>query len=308
LKLILGRRAGKIILENKKNWIFEFDYLRVIAIFGVLTAHGYGIFGMQAHYPSLVPYMTFLGAVGVILFFFISGFLISKIVPETQRSIINSFKGRLIRIGPLFWIALLLTAILFSLNIYQGYWIKNFDLYNVFLNGLFLINFTPNYDIPPFWFVSALVLFNLTYLVLRYIFKNPFYFALSSLGVFFLFLTLEMAGKMWATNTFIYFLSGALLGIMYNAHVFTLDRIESVHPIISTISDSSYAIYLFHLIIFGAVAKILALFTITNFVMGFSIAIIVTICIGRLLQKLDERISACIRGHPVKFLRPLRPK
>jgi len=196
--------------------------------------------------------MGLLGAIGVILFFFISGFLISKIEPEGLKSIFIHFKDRIIRIGPLFWIALFLTASLFSLNIYQGFWIKNFDIYNVIINSLFLNNFTPNYNIPPYWFVSALVLFNFVYLVLRYFFKNSFYFAVSSLGVYFLFLTLEMAGIIWATNAFIYFIAGSLLGMLYNAKIFTMDKIKSVHPVISTISESSYSIYLFHLIIFGA--------------------------------------------------------
>jgi exopolysaccharide production protein ExoZ len=229
--------------------------------------------------------MGLLGAIGVILFFFISGFLLSKIEPEGIKSLIIHFKDRIFRIGPLFWIALFLTASLFSLNIYQGYWIKNFDLFNVIINSLFLNNFTPNYVIPPFWFVSALVLFNFVYLVLRNFFKNPFYFVVSSLGVYFLFLTLEMAGIIWATNAFIYFIAGVLLGLLYNANIFTMSKIKSVHPVISTISESSYSIYLFHLIIFGAMVNLFALFQITNFFIRLGIAIIIMVCVCILIQK-----------------------
>jgi len=269
----------------KNKWIYEFDYLRIIAIFAVIISHGYGIFGGASLYNSLQSYMGLLGAIGVILFFFISGFLLSKIEPEGIKSLIIHFKDRIFRIGPLFWIALFLTASLFSLNIYQGYWIKNFDLFNVIINSLFLNNFTPNYVIPPFWFVSALVLFNFVYLVLRNFFKNPFYFVVSSLGVYFLFLTLEMAGIIWATNAFIYFIAGVLLGLLYNANIFTMSKIKSVHPVISTISESSYSIYLFHLIIFGAMVNLFALFQITNFFIRLGIAIIIMVCVCILIQK-----------------------
>ena len=272
-------------MHHKTNWIFEFDYIRTIAIFAVIISHGYGVFGGTSLFNSLQSFMGLLGAIGVILFFFISGFLISKIQPGSLKSFIGSFKDRIVRIGPLFWIALFLTAILYSLNIYQGFWIQNFNVYNVIVNSIFLNNFTPDYNIPPFWFVSSLVLFNLVYLVLRYIFKNPFYFAVSSLGVYFLFLTLEMAGIIWATNAYIYFITGALLGMLYNANIFIMDKIKSVHPVISTISESSYSIYLFHLIIFGAIVNLFALFQITNFFICLGIAIIFTVCVCILIQK-----------------------
>jgi peptidoglycan/LPS O-acetylase OafA/YrhL len=280
-----------------KNWIFELDYLRFIAIFAVLISHGYGVFGIQQLYPQLGSYMVRLGSVGVILFFIISGFLIAKIAPDSRKSLVYSFIGRILRIGPLYWTALLITAILFSLNLYQGFWIRNFDFYNVMLNALFLINFTPNYDIPPFWFISSLVLFNGIYLLLRYIFKNPFYYAISSLGLYFLLLTLEITGKIWATNSFIYFTFGTLLGIMYYARIYSLDRIKSVHPVISAISASSYPMYLFHLIIFGAVADLLILLTITNPFVGLGIALIITCCICIFIQKVYDRAAFLARRY-----------
>jgi peptidoglycan/LPS O-acetylase OafA/YrhL len=280
-------------VHHNKTWIYEFDYIRTIAIIAVIVAHGYGVFGGASLLSSFQSFMGLLGAIGVILFFFISGFLISKIEPESLKFVIIHFKDRILRIGPLFWIALFLTASLFSLNVYQGFWIKNFDIYNVLINSAFLINFTPYYDIPPFWFVSALVLFNFTYLILRYFFKNPFYFAVSSLGVYFLFLTLEMAGRIWATNAFIYFIAGALLGMLYNANLFTMDKIKSVHPVISTISDSSYSIYLFHLIIFSAIANLFASFHLTNFYICLGIALIITVCVCILIQKGYDWIMTC---------------
>lgn len=274
-----------------KNWVFELDYLRVIAIFAVLISHGYGIFGIQALYPLFAPYMGLLGSFGVILFFFISGFLISRIIPENRKSILKSLKDRIVRIGPLYWIALLLTSILFSFHIYQGYWINNFDLYNMMLNALFLINFAPGYDIPPFWFISSLVLFAALYLVLRYICKNPFYYAISSLAVYFLLLTLEKSGLIWAISAFIYFILGTLLGILYNAQVFVLDKITSVHPVISIISASSYPTYLFHLIFFGALVQLFAFVSILDAFLKMGIALILTICICTFIQKGFESLS-----------------
>lgn len=272
-------------MSEKTRWIYEFDYIRTIAIMAVLISHGYGIFGGFSLYSSLQPYMVFLGSTGVILFFVISGFLMSKITPENPRALFISFKDRILRIGPLYWIALILTAILTSLHFYQGFWIKHFDLYNVMISSVFLINFTPHYHIPPFWFISALVLFNFVYLILRYINKNLFYYAISSLGVYFLFLTVEISGRIWATNAFIYFIFGTLLGLLRNANIYSLDRIKSVHPIISTISNSSYAIYLFHLMIFGGVLKLLTVVHITNFFISLGMAIIIAICVGSLIQK-----------------------
>lgn len=279
-------------MSEKTRWIYEFDYIRTIAIMAVLISHGYGVFGGSLLYSSLQPFMVFLGSTGVILFFVISGFLISKITPENPRAIFISFKDRILRIGPLYWIALVLTAILTSSHFYQGFWIKNFDFYNIMINSLFLINFMPNYDIPPFWFVSALILFNFVYLILRYINKNPFYFAISSLGVYFLFLTLEMTGKMWALNAFIYFIFGTLLGLLYNAKIYSLDRIRSVHPLITTISDSSYPIYLFHLVIFGGVLNLLLIVHVTNFFISLGIGIIITIFVCSFIQKAYDSIMA----------------
>jgi peptidoglycan/LPS O-acetylase OafA/YrhL len=281
-------------MSEKTRWIYEFDYLRTIAIIAVLISHGYGVFGGSSIYGSIQPFMVFLGSIGVILFFFISGFLISKITPENPRALIIYFKDRILRIGPLYWIALILTAILTSLHFYQGFWIKNFDIYNVMINSLFLINFIPYYDIPPFWFVSTLVLFNFVYLMLRYINKNPFYYAISSLGVYFFFITVEMTGKIWATNAFMFFIFGTLLGLLYNAKIYSLDRIKSVHPIITAISDSSYPIYLFHLMIFGEVLKLLSLFHITNFFISLGIGIIIVICVSSLIQKGYDSLYSCI--------------
>ena len=282
-------------MSEKTRWIHEFDYIRTIAIMLILISHGYGVFGGTSLYSSLQPYMVFAGSIGVILFFVVSGFLISKITPENPRALFLSFKDRILRIGPLYWIALILTAILTSSHLYQGFWIKNFDFYNVMINGVFLINFMPNYDIPPFWFVSSLVLFNFVYLILRYINKNPFYFAISSLGVYFLFVTLEIAGKIWATNSFIYFIFGTLLGLLYNAKIYSLDRIKPVHPIISMISDSSYPIYLFHLMIFGGVLNLLSIVHITNFFISLGVAIIIAICVSSLIQKGYDLILIHIR-------------
>ncbi len=268
------------------------DYLRVIAILAVLLSHGYGIFGLQSIYPSISPYVGFLGSVGVILFFFISGFLISRITPESPKSLLHSFKDRIKRIGPLFWTALLLTALLFSFHIYQGYWIKNFDLFNVVMNGLFLVNFTPRYDIPPFWFISSLVLFTGIYLLLRYLNKNIFYYAISSMAVYFLFILLEMGGLMWALNGFIYYILGTLVGNLYYAGILSFDRIHTVHPVISMVSAASYATYLFHLVIFGGLVQFFAILSLSNSYLEIGLALVFTLFICILIQKGYEMIQS----------------
>jgi peptidoglycan/LPS O-acetylase OafA/YrhL len=269
-------------MENKTSWIFEFDYIRTIAILAVLIAHGYGCWGGAV---SLQPFMVLLGAFGVILFFFISGFLISRIIPESLAAVLTLMKNRILRIAPLYWIALFLTALLYWQGTVQGFWIKNFNSTNVALNSIFLIYLTPQYDIPPFWFISSLVLFDLTYMVSRCLTRSPFYFVVSSLAVYFLFLTLESGGWIWATNAFIYFLLGSVLGILYHARLFTFDKITAVPSLIAEISRASYATYLFHLLIFSAMASLFARVHITGFYICTGIAITTAIGLGALIQR-----------------------
>jgi len=96
--------------------VFGLDYLRALAIFGVLFAHGFGLL-----YPQMPAWFGLLGHggfYGVELFFVLSGFLIGRILIRYDADLGNAntvavfYIRRWFRTLPLFWLFLLLNILL----------------------------------------------------------------------------------------------------------------------------------------------------------------------------------------------------
>jgi peptidoglycan/LPS O-acetylase OafA/YrhL len=92
-------RAG----EKTKAYIPQLDGLRAFAVVFVLVAHG-----LYSEIPSLQKFTDF-GATGVLIFFVISGFLISRILIRskgTPNYFFNFYARRGLRIWPLYYVVL----------------------------------------------------------------------------------------------------------------------------------------------------------------------------------------------------------
>ncbi|MGB3672508.1 MAG: acyltransferase [Phormidesmis sp.] len=91
---------------EKKKTLFELDVLRIVAMVLILFQHSVSYMGWDPRVPWLAPD---LGGIGLTIFFFISGFLLSRSVLGKQAAFdAKTFlKRRLIRIVPLYWVALI---------------------------------------------------------------------------------------------------------------------------------------------------------------------------------------------------------
>jgi len=94
------------MLDRVRGSIREFDGLRGIAIFLVMTHHFWPRFGYWSEWAS-VPH---LGWIGVDLFFVLSGFLITGILLDSKDSphyFRNFYARRVIRIFPLYYLVVI---------------------------------------------------------------------------------------------------------------------------------------------------------------------------------------------------------
>ena len=93
--------------DKPKDYIPQLDGLRALAVLFVLVAHGLD----SDLFPSLTNYTGF-GAAGVLIFFVISGFLISRILIRSKDGpnyFFNFYARRGLRIWPLYYAVLLLS-------------------------------------------------------------------------------------------------------------------------------------------------------------------------------------------------------
>ncbi len=111
-------RDQEVRIPSINKRIVGLDELRGIAIIVVLIGHGRGLI------PDSPKLIAGIGHYGVILFFFISGFIIAKILlserEKYSRSEISKYEyfstfyiRRIFRILPLFFLSLLISAILY---------------------------------------------------------------------------------------------------------------------------------------------------------------------------------------------------
>jgi len=159
-----------------KLWFPEVDILKTTAILLIVYSHMDNYVSIYALIRLIDWYAAFIG---LSIFFFVSGFLLSRTDP-----VINSIKDikkfyikKFIRIYPLYWAALASLVIFFGvLKINQLNEIPyNFDLSNLLIHFFGLQGIFPNNNIEsPVWFVGVILIFYFLYPIIVFVSKNSF--------------------------------------------------------------------------------------------------------------------------------------
>jgi len=129
--------------ESSPTRMRTFDFLRGLAIIGVIVVHTSQIFPSQI---ILIDSAASLGRFGVQLFYFISALTMCHMwkIREGEKSPVKNFYiRRFFRIAPLFWIAIPLYISINGLG--KSYWApEGVNILQIFLTATFLHGFWPN--------------------------------------------------------------------------------------------------------------------------------------------------------------------
>lgn len=142
-----------------KNKFFELELLRVTAIFLILYDHSTPYLGWDARVSS---FMKIPGAVGLGMFFALSGFLIqrSRSIQGSDFNAVSFLKKRLTRIFPLYWIAIVFFIIRFHYFSVSGH-SSSFDpllpTFGAHFLALQLFFIPVTSEIFTLWYIGALV-------------------------------------------------------------------------------------------------------------------------------------------------------
>jgi peptidoglycan/LPS O-acetylase OafA/YrhL len=184
----------------------EFDVLRALAIGLILLGHVPGYFSGSAFANTIsaidryFPFAFF----GLVLFFFISGFLIEQHnVINRRQDLANFLSKRVFRIYPLYWIALTLFFIGFEI---RG--VQNLSLAGVVINyagaqGLLAPRFVA--PIETLWFVGVILLFYLLYPLIAYLSSNSRNMWFAVVAIFAFFVVLRVAFDIVDFRFFLYY-------------------------------------------------------------------------------------------------------
>lgn len=160
-------------LDNDKQMlrVDALDSARGWAILGVIAIH----ISQAAHLDSgLLHTLAINGDMGVELFYVLSAFSLMMVFQARETAGHYGLKGyfirRFFRIAPMFWIVLLISALLFFGN--KSYWSPSgIDIVDILLTAIFLHGVSPetvNAVVPGGWSVAVEVLF---YLILPFFFR-----------------------------------------------------------------------------------------------------------------------------------------
>jgi exopolysaccharide production protein ExoZ len=129
--------------EVKTKRLRTFDFLRGLAILGVIAVHTSQIFPSQI---SAIDFMASLGRFGVQLFYFISALTMCYMweIREGEKNPVKNFYiRRFFRIAPLFWIAIPVYLLINGFE--KNYWAPDgIGALEIFLTATFLHGFWPN--------------------------------------------------------------------------------------------------------------------------------------------------------------------
>lgn len=193
--------------------------LRFIAAFLVIVHHIEqlkSLFGMENYWSN--PFVSVVGKLGVVLFFVLSGFLITYLLLEEEKqmgtiSIKDFYIRRVLRIWPLYYLIVILSLFVFpNLDFLDfGGWFQttsdNFAskvvLFFLFLPNLALILFSPVPYASQTWSVGVEEQFYLLWPILMKKFRNKETLLLSVIGGY-LFIKFGhgFINKFWGLNSF----------------------------------------------------------------------------------------------------------
>jgi peptidoglycan/LPS O-acetylase OafA/YrhL len=196
----------KIIGKSMKVWFPEVDILKASAILLIVFGH---IDNNISNYDLVRFLGNYNGIIGLSIFFFISGFLLSQSdsVINSMEAIKKFYMKKFIRIFPLYWVALLSLIIIFGLlQINPGHVDPyNFSLGNLLIHFFGLQGIFPYTSIQSMWFVGVIVLFYLLYPIIAYLSKTLFETIIVSSFFFILLVIIHFFLGLIAIDALIYF-------------------------------------------------------------------------------------------------------
>ncbi|MDD3248500.1 MAG: acyltransferase [Methanosarcina sp.] len=201
-----------------KNKIIAFDFLRALAIIMIIPAHLsnflYSSYGKLALY-AFDPYFANMG---LSLFIFMSGYLLyyNNHSINSLQNVFDFYKKRLLRIYPLYWVALatfVLVFFVFAPRLNSGFVFPNsenvFSFYNVLVHVLGLqILLAPAYVSPmlTLYFIGLIVIFYAIYPLILMYSKTTKSILLSSFIVYLLFFLISKTFNIIDYRFFMFFL------------------------------------------------------------------------------------------------------
>jgi peptidoglycan/LPS O-acetylase OafA/YrhL len=167
-----------------KEKIIAFDFLRALAIAMIIPAHLSNF--LSSTYSKLALYSVdpYFANMGLGLFIFMSGYLLyyNNHSINSFQSVLSFYKKRLLRIFPLYWVALtvfMLVFYIFAPKLNSGFVFPNaehvFSIHNVIIHILGLqIFLAPVYASPmmTLYFVGLIIVFYTTYPFIIMLSKN----------------------------------------------------------------------------------------------------------------------------------------
>lgn len=182
-----------ITVEKK---ILAFDFLRAIAIFVVILTHSTTYLSYKYIKYMIAIFNPFFAQIGLGLFIFISGYLIyyNNNCITSVKDVLFFYKKRVLRIFPLYWIALAVFTLTFSVypHILSPQFIYPdastlFSFHNLMIHILGMqILLSPIYSTPIFtlYFIGVIITFYLIYPILILFSKTTSHFLLISIFIF----------------------------------------------------------------------------------------------------------------------------
>lgn len=225
-----------------KSNIQIYDILRDIAIICIIFAH----MGSYTNLTFFGKYADYFARIGLIIFFFISGFLFqynNKI--SFKKDIILSIKKRAKRIYPLFWLSILITIILdrFHLNIHS----QNMKIFDILIASFGLQGLFPMFKIPyALWYIGVILIFYMVSYFLIYYARDLKHIVAYSIAIFALLFLVRYEFGIIYINVFVYyfvFFAGFIIGFICNSKNMSDGNIKSISITSLFLICSLYLIY-----------------------------------------------------------------
>ncbi|PAV14388.1 hypothetical protein ASJ81_14045 [Methanosarcina spelaei] len=156
----------------------QFDILRSIAIVFIVLTHMHLFYNTPLYNSNI---FLNVGDWGLVIFFFISGFLLTANNNlESKEKILIFLKKRIKRIYPLYIISILLTYIMFVIfdfkraSLQYDLSIISLIVHLIVIQAFIPQTYLPNHTflIPALWYVSAIIWYYILYSIIIYKSKN----------------------------------------------------------------------------------------------------------------------------------------
>jgi peptidoglycan/LPS O-acetylase OafA/YrhL len=194
--------------STKQKRLLELDMLRALAIIMIVIAHTVYYVTTPLLFTVIGNLSVYLFLFGLSLFFFISGFVLyySHDGIETSADMLAFWKKRVIRIYPLYWLALVSFFVLENYHITTNLIDVSFSSILIQLSGLQAL-LAPRFINPVFtvWFVGVILLFYLIYPLIVYRSRDGAHLILASFAVLLPFIVMRLAFNIIDFRFFMYY-------------------------------------------------------------------------------------------------------